>query len=96
MALYEHKIFIEALILGIDPFDQWGVQLGKKFASDVKTQQRIFEGLKCPSQILVYNLSMSSKKLRPIILAGGSGKRLWPLSTKERPKQFILFGDLSL
>ena len=40
---------------------------------------------------------MSSKKFRPIILAGGSGKRLWPLSTKERPKQFIsLFGDLSL
>ena len=30
-------------------------------------------------------------------MAGGSGKRLWPLSTKEMPKQFIsLFGDLSL
>lgn len=40
---------------------------------------------------------MSSYKFRPIILAGGSGKRLWPLSTKKRPKQFIsLFGDLSL
>ena len=40
---------------------------------------------------------MSSKKFKPIILAGGSGKRLWPLSTKERPKQFIpFFGDLSL
>ena len=40
---------------------------------------------------------MSSIKFRPIILAGGSGKRLWPLSTKEKPKQFLeLFGDLSL
>lgn len=40
---------------------------------------------------------MRYKKFRPIILAGGSGKRLWPLSTKKRPKQFIsLFGDLSL
>ena len=40
---------------------------------------------------------MSSKKFRPIILAGGSGKRLWPLSTKERPKQFIpFFGDFTL
>ncbi|MEC7929388.1 MAG: hypothetical protein VX169_03645 [Pseudomonadota bacterium] len=29
LALYEHKIFVEALILGVDPFDQWGVQLGK-------------------------------------------------------------------
>ena len=40
---------------------------------------------------------MNSKKFRPIILAGGSGKRLWPLSTKKKPKQFLpLFGDLSL
>tara|TARA_B100000212_G_scaffold338447_1_gene314980 strand:+ start:163 stop:1407 length:1245 start_codon:yes stop_codon:yes gene_type:complete len=40
---------------------------------------------------------MKAKKFRPVILAGGSGKRLWPLSTDERPKQFIsLFGDLSL
>ena len=40
---------------------------------------------------------MSFSKFRPIILAGGAGKRLWPLSTKEKPKQFIsLFGDLSL
>ena len=40
---------------------------------------------------------MSSKEFRPIILAGGAGKRPWPLSTKERPKQFIpLFRDLTL
>ena len=40
---------------------------------------------------------MYAKKFRPIILAGGTGKRLWPLSTNEKPKQFIsLFGDLSL
>ena len=37
------------------------------------------------------------KKLRPIILAGGIGKRLWPLSTESRPKQFIpIFKDFSL
>ncbi|MBJ7449638.1 MAG: mannose-1-phosphate guanylyltransferase [Parachlamydiales bacterium] len=28
-----------------------------------------------------------------ILLAGGSGKRLWPLSTKNCPKQFLQFGD---
>ena len=40
---------------------------------------------------------MSTEKLRPIVLAGGSGKRLWPLSTEERPKQFIpFFGEYSL
>ena len=38
-----------------------------------------------------------SRKLRPIILAGGVGKRLWPLSTDANPKQFIpIFKDLSL
>jgi len=38
-----------------------------------------------------------SKKLRPIVLAGGIGKRLWPLSTESRPKQFIpIFKELSL
>jgi glucose-6-phosphate isomerase len=39
IALYEHKVFIEATILGIDPFDQWGVQLGKKLALKVKTDK---------------------------------------------------------
>jgi len=38
-----------------------------------------------------------STKLRPIVLAGGIGKRLWPLSTESRPKQFIpIFKELSL
>ena len=33
----------------------------------------------------------------PVILSGGSGTRLWPLSRKERPKQFLpLVGDRSL
>ena len=37
------------------------------------------------------------KKLRPILLAGGVGSRLWPLSTEDRPKQFIpIFQEFSL
>jgi len=39
LAIYEHKVFIEASILGIDPFDQWGVQLGKKLALDAKSNK---------------------------------------------------------
>lgn len=36
-------------------------------------------------------------KLRPVVLSGGSGTRLWPLSTPERPKQFVpLFNGRSL
>jgi mannose-1-phosphate guanylyltransferase len=33
----------------------------------------------------------------PVILSGGSGTRLWPLSTPERPKQFLpLVGDRTM
>jgi glucose-6-phosphate isomerase len=33
IALYEHKVFVEAAIWNINPFDQWGVELGKELAS---------------------------------------------------------------
>ena len=33
IALYEHKVFVEGVIWGIDSFDQWGVELGKKVAT---------------------------------------------------------------
>ncbi len=33
IALYEHKVFVQACIWGINPFDQWGVELGKSLAS---------------------------------------------------------------
>jgi glucose-6-phosphate isomerase len=35
IALYEHKVFVEGVIWGIDSFDQWGVELGKKVATDL-------------------------------------------------------------
>ena len=37
------------------------------------------------------------KNIVVVILAGGTGIRFWPLSTEDRPKQFLkLFGDRSL
>jgi len=35
IALYEHKVFVEGVIWGIDSFDQWGVELGKKVANSL-------------------------------------------------------------
>ena len=36
MALYEHKVFVQGVIWDINSFDQWGVQLGKKLASQLE------------------------------------------------------------
>jgi glucose-6-phosphate isomerase len=35
VALYEHVVFTEGAIWGIDSFDQWGVELGKKMANQL-------------------------------------------------------------
>lgn len=35
LALYEHRVFVEGVILGINSFDQWGVELGKELAESL-------------------------------------------------------------
>jgi glucose-6-phosphate isomerase len=35
VALYEHSVITQASIWDIDPFDQWGVELGKVLASNI-------------------------------------------------------------
>ncbi|MBC7504552.1 MAG: glucose-6-phosphate isomerase, partial [Sandarakinorhabdus sp.] len=32
LAFYEHRVFVASVLLGINPFDQWGVELGKEMA----------------------------------------------------------------
>jgi glucose-6-phosphate isomerase len=36
IALYEHKVFVQGAVWGIDSFDQWGVELGKVLAKRVE------------------------------------------------------------
>ncbi|MDV7354034.1 glucose-6-phosphate isomerase [Rhodococcus sp. NPDC019627] len=36
IALYEHQVFVEGVIWGIDSFDQWGVELGKTQAVELQ------------------------------------------------------------
>ena len=35
IAWYEHKVFVQSVIWDINPFDQWGVELGKKLANSM-------------------------------------------------------------
>ncbi|WP_291991796.1 glucose-6-phosphate isomerase [Candidatus Accumulibacter sp. ACC003] len=35
VALYEHKVFVQGIIWGLNSFDQWGVELGKAVASSI-------------------------------------------------------------
>ena len=32
IALYEHRVFVEGVVLGLNSYDQWGVELGKELA----------------------------------------------------------------
>ena len=44
IALYEHKVFVQGVIWGVDSFDQWGVELGKQLAGHIL---RNFEEIAC-------------------------------------------------
>ncbi len=41
LALYEHRVLVEGVVLGINSYDQWGVELGKELATAL---QPIIEG----------------------------------------------------
>ena len=41
IALYEHKVFVQSVVWNINPFDQWGVELGKQLAGKILPQLRI-------------------------------------------------------
>ena len=36
IALYEHQVFVEGTVWGVDSYDQWGVELGKKQALELE------------------------------------------------------------
>jgi glucose-6-phosphate isomerase len=38
VALYEHKVFVQGAIWDINPFDQWGVELGKALAQSIAVE----------------------------------------------------------
>jgi glucose-6-phosphate isomerase len=51
IALYEHKIFVQGSVWGINSFDQWGVELGKQLA------RKILPELRSPERIDAHDAS---------------------------------------
>jgi glucose-6-phosphate isomerase len=45
IALYEHRVFVEAAIWNINAYDQWGVELGKELATRLENPVKTGEGL---------------------------------------------------
>jgi glucose-6-phosphate isomerase len=39
IAAFEHAVYTAAVMWGINPFDQWGVELGKQMYAAAKAQQ---------------------------------------------------------
>lgn len=64
IALYEHKVFVMSVIWDINPFDQWGVELGKVMATGMLSslQSASAEGVDASSAML----------LREIVAKGGT------------------------
>lgn len=48
LALYEHKVFVQSVIWNINPFDQWGVEMGKRLAVEtvaaIRSEQPQMDG----------------------------------------------------
>jgi glucose-6-phosphate isomerase len=51
VALYEHKVFTQSVLWGINAFDQWGVELGKKMCEEVLPWVREPESKQVPPSL---------------------------------------------
>lgn len=40
LAMYEHRVFVAGVLWGINSFDQWGVELGKTLATDLRQRMK--------------------------------------------------------
>ena len=59
VALYEHSVFTQAAIWDIDPFDQWGVELGKVLARRIERELADVEA-NAPAQELSHDSSTNA------------------------------------
>jgi glucose-6-phosphate isomerase len=55
VALYEHSVFTQGAVWRLDPFDQWGVELGKVLA-----QRIVPEVAEAPEPVLTHDSSTNN------------------------------------
>jgi glucose-6-phosphate isomerase len=67
VALYEHSVFTQGAVWGINPFDQWGVELGKALAT------RIADELRADAPQLTHDSSTNALIARYRAAAGRGG-----------------------
>jgi len=63
VSLYEHKVFTQGVVWGINSFDQWGVELGKKLAEQLAPAVRDPSGNR-PASATVAKLLHAIDKMR--------------------------------
>src|SRR5690606_35211249 len=92
--LYPTRIFI---VVGFPCGGRRGgrraVEMRQAILADTTRGRRVRAASEYPCGTCTRELVM----LHPVVLSGGSGTRLWPMSRQDRPKQFLgLVGDRSL
>lgn len=67
IALYEHKVFVQGVIWGINSFDQWGVELGKELCArlmPVVSAEKSVAGIDASTAGLIGHLLTTSTTLK--------------------------------
>jgi glucose-6-phosphate isomerase len=64
VALYEHSVFTQAVIWNINPFDQWGIELGKELAQIIKPELESAEDPQLKHDSSTDNLIRRYRRLR--------------------------------
>jgi len=70
LAIYEHRTAVQGFVWGLNSFDQWGVELGKSLAKQVRTQ---LQGSR-KSAAHVQGFNSSTSRLLEAYLAHGAAK----------------------
>ena len=75
LAFYEHRTFANAVLLGINPFDQFGVELGKEMAQEARRSSEARASLDRSTRALIEKAGTMSDFDLFVIGAGSGGVR---------------------